>query len=69
MVRSSSVTLGVCAATRLNRHAAAEDAPRAYDLVIYGATGYTGCLCCEQLDALLSAPGSALASALASVVA
>uniref|UniRef100_A0A7S1QRN1 Saccharopine dehydrogenase NADP binding domain-containing protein n=1 Tax=Alexandrium catenella TaxID=2925 RepID=A0A7S1QRN1_ALECA len=32
--------------------------PRPYDLVVYGATGYTGCLVCEHLDALLSAPGA-----------
>mmetsp|Transcript_111372 Transcript_111372/g.315281 ORF Transcript_111372/g.315281 Transcript_111372/m.315281 type:complete len:597 (+) Transcript_111372:111-1901(+) len=31
---------------------------RKFDLVIYGATGYTGCLIVEHLDALLSDPGS-----------
>eukprot|EP00931_Biecheleriopsis_adriatica_P102215 TRINITY_DN77211_c0_g1_i1.p1 TRINITY_DN77211_c0_g1~~TRINITY_DN77211_c0_g1_i1.p1 ORF type:complete len:483 (+),score=100.58 TRINITY_DN77211_c0_g1_i1:34-1449(+) len=29
---------------------------RAFHLVVYGATGYSGCLICEHLDALLSAP-------------
>eukprot|EP00930_Biecheleria_cincta_P096977 TRINITY_DN88737_c0_g1_i1.p1 TRINITY_DN88737_c0_g1~~TRINITY_DN88737_c0_g1_i1.p1 ORF type:complete len:474 (-),score=87.72 TRINITY_DN88737_c0_g1_i1:65-1486(-) len=29
---------------------------RAFHLVVYGATGYTGCLICEHLDALLSLP-------------
>jgi len=33
-----------------------EPEKRPYDLVIYGATGYSGCLAVEHLDALLSLP-------------
>lgn len=29
---------------------------RAFHLVVYGATGYSGCLICEHLDAILSLP-------------
>ncbi|CAE7871206.1 SCCPDH, partial [Symbiodinium necroappetens] len=36
-----------------------EPEKRPYDLVIYGATGYSGCLAVEHLDALLSLPSAA----------
>mmetsp|Transcript_120563 Transcript_120563/g.257474 ORF Transcript_120563/g.257474 Transcript_120563/m.257474 type:complete len:539 (+) Transcript_120563:66-1682(+) len=31
---------------------------RTYDIVVYGATGYTGCLVAEHLDSLFSEPGA-----------
>lgn len=35
-----------------------DSAERPYDIIIYGATGFTGCLMVEHLDALISQAGS-----------